>query len=148
MDQSSYMPVTPVLPGDMEGLRLVRADAQRVTHPLFVIVKPRKRDSDLEGSTRVKHWVRNLAGQPQFAFWLPTSTDYFYPDFVCELDDGRMLVVEYEGEHLVASEMEKRQVGEVWARTSGGTCLFLMAVKKDAAGRDVRAQIEAVMARS
>lgn len=50
MDQSSYMPVTPVLPGDMEGLRLVGVDAKRVTHPLFVIVKPRKRDFDQEGS--------------------------------------------------------------------------------------------------
>lgn len=50
MDQSSYMPVTPVLPGDMEGLRLVSNDAKRVTHPLFVIVKPRKRDSDQQGS--------------------------------------------------------------------------------------------------
>lgn len=50
MDQSSYMPVTPVLPGDMEGLRLVGTDAKYVTHPLFVIVKPRQRDSDQEGS--------------------------------------------------------------------------------------------------
>lgn len=50
MDQSSYVPVTPVLPGDMEGLRLVSIDAKRVTHPLFVIVKPRKRDSDQDGS--------------------------------------------------------------------------------------------------
>ena len=66
MDQSSYMPVTPVLPGDMEGLRRVGADAKRVTHPLFVIVK----------------------------------------------------------------------------------CLFLMAVKKDQAGRDVRAQLDAVIGRS
>ncbi len=50
MDQSSYMPVTPVLPGDMEGLRMVSIDAKRVIHPLLVIVKPRKRDSDQEGS--------------------------------------------------------------------------------------------------
>ncbi len=104
MDQSSYMPVTPVLPGDMEGLRLVGIDAKRVTHPLFVIVKPRKRDSD-----------------------------------------GRLLVVEYKGEHLVAGELEKRQVGEVWAKSSGGKCLFMMAVKKDEAGRDVSAQLDAVI---
>ena len=96
---------------------------------------------------RIKHWVRNLVGLPQFAFWLPTSSDYFYPDFVCELDDGRLLVVEYKGEHLVAGEIEKRQVGEVWAKTSGGKCLFLMAVKKDETGRDVRAQLDAVIGR-
>jgi len=34
----------------MEGLRLVSIDAKRVTHPLFVIVKPRKRDSDRDGN--------------------------------------------------------------------------------------------------
>lgn len=99
----------------------------------------------IDNCARVKHWVRNLVGLPQFAFWLPTSSDYFYPDFVCELDDGRLLVIEYKGEHLVAGELEKRQVGEVWARTSGGKCLFLMAVKKDEAGRDVRAQLDAVI---
>ena len=85
---------------------------------------------------------------PQFAFWLPTSTNYFYPDFVCELDDGRLLVVEYKGKHLVAGELEKRQVGEVWARTSSGKCLFLMAVKKDEAGRGVTAQLDATIGQS
>ena len=102
----------------------------------------------IDAHPRVKHWVRNLVGLPQFAFWLPTSTDYFYPDFVCELDDGRLLVVEYKGEHLVAGELEKRQVGEVWARSSGGKCLFLMAVKKDEAGRAVNAQLDAAISQS
>ena len=61
---------------------------------------------------------------------------------MCELDDGRLLVVEYKGEHLVAGELEKRQFGEVWARSSGGKCLFLMAVKKDEAGRGVGVQLD------
>ncbi len=67
---------------------------------------------------------------------------------MCELDDGRLLVVEYKGAHLVAGELEKRQVGEVWARSSGGKCLFLMAVKKDEAGRGVSAQLDAAINRS
>ena len=41
----------------------------------------------------VKHWVRNIERQEKTSFWLPTSTDYFYPDFVAELNDGRVLVV-------------------------------------------------------
>lgn len=45
----------------------------------------------------VKYWVRNLAVQPRTSFWLPTSTDRFYPDFVAELVDGRVLVMEYKG---------------------------------------------------
>lgn len=39
----------------------------------------------------VKWWVRNLERQPEASFWLPTSTDRFYPDFVAELTDGRIL---------------------------------------------------------
>jgi len=46
----------------------------------------------------VKHWVRNLERRPDTSFWLQTSTDRFYPDFVAELTDGRILVVEYKGE--------------------------------------------------
>ncbi len=44
-----YVPVMPVLPGDMEGIRHASRDAQRSTRPLFVIVEPRTRNSDPEG---------------------------------------------------------------------------------------------------
>lgn len=44
----SYVPVMPVLPGDMEGARHVSRPAQRLTKPLFVIVKPRRRNSKPE----------------------------------------------------------------------------------------------------
>ena len=37
----------------------------------------------------VKYWVRNLERQPEHSFWLQTSTDKFYPDFVGLLNDGR-----------------------------------------------------------
>ena len=36
--------------------------------------------------------------EEKLSFWLPTSSDYFYPDFMCELVDGRLLAVEYKGE--------------------------------------------------
>jgi len=45
----------------------------------------------------VKFWVRNLV-RSDFAFWLSTSSDRFYPDFVAQLKDGRFLVAEYKGE--------------------------------------------------
>jgi type III restriction enzyme len=95
----------------------------------------------------VKHWVRNLAGRPQTSFWLPTSTDRFYPDFVAELHDGRVLVVEYKGEHIAdtADTKEKQNIGELWAEKSAGKGLFLMARKRDEQGRDVRAQIAALV---
>lgn len=39
----------------------------------------------IDSQAKVKHWVRNIERQEAFSFWLPTSTDYFYADFVAEL---------------------------------------------------------------
>ncbi len=80
----------------------------------------------------VEFWVRNPVRRPGLSFWLQTSTDKFYPDFVCKLKDGRVLVVEYKGEHLWNEDSkEKKALGELWAIRSGGTCLFVMPMGKD-----------------
>jgi len=96
---------------------------------------------ELDKHPRVKHWVRNLERNWSHAFSLPTSSDWFYPDFVAQLDDGRLLVVEYKGAHLAtnADTQEKAAIGQAWARLSGN--LFLMASKTDDAGRNLAAQI-------
>ena len=93
----------------------------------------------------IQCWVRNLSGQQDFSFKLPTSTDYFYPDFVALLKDGRVLVIEYKGEVYKTNDdsKEKRNLGELWAERSGGKALFLMAVEQDEQRRDVYQQIEA-----
>lgn len=89
----------------------------------------------------VKHWVRNVEGNDRFSFWLPTATDYFYPDFVAELTDARVLVVEYKGKFQDPEDTrEKDQIGRQWAASSGGRCLFLMAIIDDH-GKDVATQI-------
>jgi type III restriction enzyme len=49
----------------------------------------------------VEFWVRNIPHREPGSFWLQTSTDRFYPDFVCKLKEGRYLVVEYKGAHLL-----------------------------------------------
>lgn len=97
----------------------------------------------IDMNPQIKYWVRNVEKEDRFSFWLPTSTDYFYPDFVCELTDGRALVVEYKGAHLLndPETKEKDQVGHQWEQSSGGRCLFLMAVAEDEQGRDVGQQI-------
>lgn len=97
----------------------------------------------IEANPKVKQWVRNVEREPRFSFWLPTATDYFYPDFVCELADQRLLVVEYKGEPYKTNDdsREKEQVGHQWEKTSGGRCLFLMVVEQDDQGRDVARQI-------
>jgi type III restriction enzyme len=76
----------------------------------------------------VEYWVRNLERRPDSSFWLQTSTDRFYPDFVALLTDGRILVVEYKGEDRWSNDdsKEKRAVGELWADRSNGGCLFIM----------------------
>lgn len=78
--------------------------------------------------SQVRRWVRNLERRPESSFWLQTSSDRFYPDFVAELADGRYLVVESKGEHLWSNEdsREKRAVGELWADRSNGQCIFVM----------------------
>lgn len=80
----------------------------------------------------VDFWVRNPARRPNASFWLQTSTDKFYPDFVCKLKDGRLLVVEYKGGHLLNDDSkEKKALGDLWAERSHGKCLFAMPSNKD-----------------
>lgn len=97
----------------------------------------------IDAHAKVKHWVRNIEKQPQCSFWLPTSSDYFYPDFVAELTDGRVFVVEYKGEPYKTNDdsKEKAQVGFQWEQSSNGRCLFLFAVEADDDGRDVFKQV-------
>ena len=100
----------------------------------------------LDGLPEVKHWVRNIEQQERFSFWLPTATDYFYPDFVAELIDGRLFVVEYKGDAYATNDdsREKRAVGVAWARASGGQAVFAM-VERLADGQDVTAQLRRAM---
>jgi len=97
----------------------------------------------IDRNMSVKCWVRNLS-KSDISFKLPTSSDYFYPDFTALLNDGRILVVEYKGKPYETNDdsKEKMNIGELWESKSKGKALFLMAVKKDSKGRDVYKQIE------
>jgi type III restriction enzyme len=101
----------------------------------------------LDGHPKVKLWVRNLDSQPVHGFWLPTSFGRFYPDFVCELKDGRVFVAEYKGEHLraVPREIEKAQVGRRWAECSKGRAVFTMLFRLEQ-GMSVSQQIDTALA--
>ena len=95
----------------------------------------------LDGLPEVKFWVRNVS-RHRASFWLPTATDRFYPDFVAQLEDGRLLVVEYKGGHIADSSdtAEKRAIGELWQRTSNGKGVFVV-VERSVNGKDMRQQL-------
>lgn len=90
----------------------------------------------------VKHWLRNVSRHPA-SFRLPLAQGWTYPDFVAELTDGRLLVVEYKGAHLLndPETKEKRLIGELWEKKMNGKGLYIMAVKDDQ-GKDVYAQLQ------
>jgi type III restriction enzyme len=87
----------------------------------------------IDSLPEVDCWIRNLDKRPQHSFWLQTSTDRFYPDFVCKLRDGRFLVVEYKGEDRWSDDdsREKRLIGQLWEARSQGKCLFVMPKGRD-----------------
>ena len=96
----------------------------------------------LDNLPQIKYWLRNVSRNKN-SFWLPTSTDKFYPDFVAMLDDDRILVVEYKGALTAQTQdtKEKTLIGELWEKQSARRGLFLIAEKtKD--GLDVSEQIK------
>ncbi len=83
----------------------------------------------IDRNSDIDYWIRNLEKDPKHAFWLPTSENKFFPDFIAKLKDGRIFVIEYKGAHLLNKEDTKAKaaIGEVWAKESGN--LFLLADK-------------------
>jgi type III restriction enzyme len=79
---------------------------------------------------------------------LPTSTDRFYPDFVAELVDGRLLVIEYKGGNLFTNDdsREKLTIGKVWASASAGRCVFEMVTDATTSGASVETQLRQAVA--
>ena len=82
----------------------------------------------LDAEPQVQFWLRNVSRHTA-SFRLPTSTDFFYPDFIAMLNDDRIFVVEYKGAHLAKTPdtKEKINIGEIWAKLSKGNALFLLA---------------------
>lgn len=81
----------------------------------------------LDMTGKVTHWVRNLERR---GFWLPLASSKFYPDFVAELTDGRLLVLEHKGKVYATNDdsKEKCNVGELWEEKSNGKSIYLMTV--------------------
>ena len=98
----------------------------------------------LDSVAEVEYWVRNVP-KHQNAFFLPLNGVKTYPDFVAKLKDGRLLVVEYKGDHLIAGSAEKLAVGQLWQATSEGQCIYVMA-QKEQDGLNVKQQVQEAIA--
>lgn len=77
----------------------------------------------------INFWLRNLVRR-EGAFFLQKADGRFYPDFLCQLPDGTVLVVEYKGANMWASAEDDRLIGELWANLSEGRCRFVMVKDK------------------
>lgn len=80
---------------------------------------------------RMQFWVRNLVRKSACSFFMQRATDRFYPDFLCKLNDGRILVVEYKGADRWEAAKGDRMLGGLWASLSDGRCEFLMLKDTD-----------------
>jgi type III restriction enzyme len=88
--------------------------------------------AEIDRSSSVEHWVRNLT-RHDCSFWLQTSTDKFYPDFVALRKDGRVAVIEFKASKDASNDdsTEKKAIGEVWAARSDDACRFAMVTEQD-----------------
>ncbi len=75
---------------------------------------------------RMQFWVRNLVRKVACSFFLQKADGRFYPDFLCKLNDGAVLAVEYKGAQGWTDAQDDRDIGALWAALSGGSCRFVM----------------------
>ena len=80
---------------------------------------------------RIRFWVRNLVNRGGGSFFLQKANGRFYPDFVCALNDERILVVEYKGAHGWTDAQDDRDIGELWAELSNEKCRFVMVKDRE-----------------
>lgn len=80
----------------------------------------------------VECWIRNVEKKAS-SFSLPTSSDRFYPDFLVRTWNGGIIAAECKGAHLATGKdsEEKKRIGALWERRSGGRCAFAWVENKD-----------------
>jgi len=79
---------------------------------------------------RIEYWVRNLVRKPGCSFFLQKADGRFFPDFICKLPNGSILVVEYKGAAYWSDAEDSRLLGELWESLSGGRCKFVMVTNQ------------------
>ena len=84
------------------------------------------------------------------SFRLPMGgrTDWFYPDFIGELADGRLFAVEYKGALTgqTGDTVEKNAVGKLWAAQDPSRYVYATIYGDAPDGADVESQLDAAFA--
>jgi type III restriction enzyme len=96
----------------------------------------------LDSMNGVETWVRNIERDQRHSFKLPKRGQFFYPDFVARLTDGRTLVVEYKGQMRDYEDAEeKKQLGKLWECRTAGRGVFAWIESPAVTGKSVERQI-------
>lgn len=99
----------------------------------------------IDSSSKVLYWLRNKDSDSA-SFRLPMGgrTEWFYPDFIGELVDGRFFVLEYKGELTgqSADTVEKTAIGKLWATQDSSRYVYATIYGSEPRGRAVDQQIE------
>jgi type III restriction enzyme len=87
----------------------------------------------IDSHPSVARWIRNTERTTQGGFWLPKSPGKFFPNFIVEMKDGAIVLVEYKMGKMAsdAEEQHKKAVGQFWAARSNGRFRFAWIVDKD-----------------
>lgn len=103
----------------------------------------------IDASPRVRFWLRNKDSDPR-SFRLPMGgrTDWFYPDFIGELVDGRLFAVEYKGALTgqTGDTLEKTAIGKLWADQDPSKYVYATIYGGTPDGTDVERQLAAAFA--
>lgn len=89
--------------------------------------------SRIDDHGNVARWIRNLERATQGGFFLPIAPGKFFPDFIVELKDGTVVLVEYKMGKMahLPDGLHKKHVGELWATRSRGRARFGWVANKD-----------------
>jgi type III restriction enzyme len=114
------------------------------THAFTLVARMNREElqcaTRIDGHPNVRRWIRNTDRATQGGFFLPLSPGKFFPDFIVELNDGALLLVEYKMGKMSRdrAELHKKDIGELWAARSGGRARFAWVVEKDWAALEQR----------
>lgn len=92
----------------------------------------------IDSSPGVQFWIRNLP-RKEYSYMIPPN---FFPDFIVQLINGKILIVEYKGEQLAGNQKSDRnkQMGE-FIECHSKDCFFIMPTRRDGEA-SIKAQID------